>query len=93
MNDVTIDKILDIYNNEVSKNIRNKKKLYEFEKYKITYLHNIFDVLQSGNYHTFRYNIFLIKEPKYRIIMSQSIHDKIINHHISRYLLEPKLSK
>ena len=65
MDNVTIDKILDIYNNEISKRVKNKKKIYEFEKYKITYLQNIYDVLQSGNYHTFRYNIFLIREPKY----------------------------
>lgn len=38
MNDVTISKILKIYNEEVSKNVRNKKKINDFEKYKITYL-------------------------------------------------------
>ena len=56
-------------------------------------MQHIYDVLQSGNYNTFKYNIFLIKEPKYRIIMSQSIYDKIINHYIARYVLEPKLTK
>ena len=38
MDNVTIDKILDIYNNEISKRVKNKKKIHEFEKYKITYL-------------------------------------------------------
>lgn len=38
-----------------------------------------------------RYNIFLIKEPKYRIIMSQNINDKIINHLVAKYILFPAL--
>lgn len=70
MNDITISKILKIYNEEVSKNVRNKKKINDFEKYKITYLESIYNVLISNNYKTLRYNIFLIRDPKYRIIMS-----------------------
>ena len=93
MNDVTFDKVLNIYNNEISKKVKNKKKINEFEKYKITYLKSIYDVLIYGNYKPLRYNIFLIKEPKYRIIMSQGIYDKVINHYIARYVLESKLSK
>ena len=93
MNDVTFDKVLNIYNNEISKKVKNKKKINEFEKYKITYLKSIYDVLINDNYKPLRYNIFLIKEPKYRIIMSQGIYDKVINHYIARYVLESKLSK
>ena len=70
MNDVTLEKILKIYNEEISKNVKNKKKIEEFERYKITYLENIYDVLKSNNYRPLKYNIFLIKDPKYRIIMS-----------------------
>ena len=93
MNDVTISKILKIYNEEVSKNVKNKKKINDFEKYKITYLESIYNVLISNNYKPLRYNIFLIKDLKYRIIMSQGIYDKVINHYIARYVLEDKLSK
>lgn len=93
MIDVTLDKILKIYNEEVSKKVKNKKKINEFEKYKITYLESIYNVLTKGNYKPLRYNIFLIKEPKYRIIMSQGIYDKVINHYIAKYVLENKLSK
>ena len=93
MDNVTIDKILKIYNEEVSKKVKNKKKLNDFEKYKITYIRSIYDTLRSGNYIPHRYNIFLIKDPKYRIIMSQGIYDKIINHYITKYILEDKLSK
>ena len=39
------------------------------------------------------YNIFLIKDPKYRVIMSQNIYDKVINHYIAKYILDSKLSK
>lgn len=93
MNNVSMDKILKIYNEEVSKNVKNKKKINDFEKYKITYLSSIYGVLKSGDYTPLKYNIFLLKDPKYRVIMSQSIYDKIINHYIARYVLEEKLSK
>ena len=87
------NKILKIYNEEVSKNVRNKKKINDFEKYKITYLESIYNVLISNNYKPLRYNIFLIRDPKYRIIMSQGIYDKVINHYITKYALIPKLTK
>ena len=93
MNNVSMDKMLKIYNEEVSKNVKNKKKINDFEKYKITYLSSIYGVLKSGDYTPLKYNIFLIKDPKYRVIMSQSIYDKVINHYIARYVLEEKLSK
>ena len=93
MDNVKFSDILKIYNEEVSKRVKNKKKINDFEKFKITYLKSIYDVLVSGNYKPLRYNIFLIKEPKYRIIMSQGIYDKVINHYIARFVLESKLSK
>ena len=93
MDDITISKILNIYNQELVKKVRNKKKINDFEKYKITYIRSIYDTLKSGNYNYIKYNIFLIKEPKYRIIMSVGIYDKIINHYLTRYVLEPKLTK
>ena len=37
-------------------------------------------ILESKNYKPNKYNIFLIREPKIRLIMAQSITDKIINH-------------
>jgi len=93
MDNVKFSDVLKIYNEEISKRVKNKEKLEEFEKYKISYLISIYDVLRSGNYSGFKYNIFLIKEPKYRIIMSQSVYDKVINHFITRHVLEPKLTK
>jgi len=68
MNDVTIAKILD--NNEISKRVKNKKRINDFEKNKINYITSIYDNLRNDTYIPHKYNIFLIKEPKYRIIMS-----------------------
>jgi len=93
MNDVEFTDVLSIYNDEISKRVKNKKKINEFEKYKITYLKSIYEVLNPGTYNPLRYNIFLIKESKYRIIMSQTIYDKVINHYIAKYVLDKKLSK
>lgn len=60
----------------------------------IVQIHNM---LQSKKIIFDEYNIFLVKEPKYRVIMSQTIKDKLINHIVSREILlkvfEPKMLK
>ena len=89
---IVFDDILKIYDDEIRKRVKNKKRINEFEKYKITYLTNIYNTLKENTYAPHKYNIFLIRYPKYRIIMSQSIYDKIINHFVSKYILEPKLT-
>lgn len=35
----------------------------------------------------------IIRDPKYRIVMSLNISDKIVNHYLARYVLIPKLDK
>ena len=88
---VSYKDLLDIYENEISKCIKNKKKLYNFEKYKIQ---NITRALNKiNNFDKEEYNIFLIREPKERIIMSLNLVDKLINHYISRTVLIPKLER
>ena len=88
---VSYKDLLDIYENEISKNVKNKKKLYNFEKYKIQ---NITKALNKmHNFDKEKYNIFLIREPKERIVMSLNLVDKLINHYISRKILIPKLEK
>ena len=37
--------------------------------------------------HPGKYNIFFIKEPKLRLVMSQNMIDKLINHVVSKYFL------
>lgn len=79
---VSICDIEDIYR-EVRKNVRNKNKVYKFEDYYSLNISKIKAVFDGGKYDVGKYNIFLIREPKYRIIMSQNIFDKVINHVIA----------
>ena len=85
--------LLNIYESEISKNVKNKKKLVKFEINKVQNITNIIDMLNRGKIGHEHYNIFLIYEPKCRLIMSLSIKDKIINHFVTRYALEAKLTK
>lgn len=88
-----LETLLDLFEQEISKNVKNKHKVYMFEKNKFQNINHILEILKSGNYNGGRYNIFLIKEPKHRIVMALDISDKLINHFIARYVLEVKLSK
>lgn len=65
-----------IYEEEIRKNVKNKRKILEFEKNKFEYLVDIKRILERGDYKGEKYNIFLIYEPKVRVIMSQNIYDK-----------------
>ena len=82
-----------IYSDEIQKNVKNKKKLYRFELSSEEYFLSMKDELENDTYDGGKYNIFLIYRPKLRVIMSQSIYDKTINHYITRYVLVPKLEK
>lgn len=90
---VKVSDLLDIYEKEVSINTKNKRKIYNFERNKIENIYDIKSLIESGNYSINKYNIFTINKPKYRIIMSLNIKDKIINHYVTRYILIPKLEK
>ena len=79
--------IMDMYENIVSKNTKNKSKIELFDRLYSINIVKIKDILKSKSYIPSKYNIFLIKEPKVRIIMSQSIEDKIINHLVAKYFL------
>ena len=81
---VNLNILLDIYEKNLRKSIKNKPKLYLFERNKMM---NITD------YYIKHYNIFLIYEPKCRVVMSLNIDDKIINHYVNNYILQPKLEK
>ena len=73
----------------IRKNTKHREKLFRYEMF---YLSNIIQIkwlLEMKKYKHEPYNIFLIQEPKYRIIMSEQLKDKIINHLISNYVLSP----
>ena len=77
--------------NEVCRNTKNKRKVANYKQYKCIYLTRIYNTLKNKTYEVGPYNVFTIYEPKERIIVSQSIHDKIINHLVARYLLYPAI--
>ena len=86
--------MMDLYKKQVSANTKNKRKIYKLEEFYTANMIQVFRMLEDDNYEIGDYNIFIIRDPKYRIIMSQNINDKIINHVIANPLikvLEPSL--
>ena len=80
-----------VYEDYIVKGCNNNKKLYMFEKHKMLNISNICNRLID--YKVSMYNIFLIKYPKYRIVMSLGMYDKVINHYITLKYLIPNLTK
>lgn len=80
-----------VYEDYIVKGCNNNKKLYMFEKHKMLNISNICNRLID--YKVSMYNIFLIRHPKYRIIMSLNMYDKVINHYITLKYLIPNLTK
>lgn len=76
-----------MYDKRVKLNTKNKAKIEKFDQYYASNILRIKEILDSKNYIPGKYNLFLIKEPKVRLIMSQNIPDKIINHLVSEYFL------
>ena len=88
---VSINKIKDVYDG-IYKNTCHKAKLVRFELTKTSNIVKIYNTLNNKHYSHLKYNIFIIREPKYRIIMSELMYDKIVNHLISKYVLIQTLS-
>ncbi len=85
-----IAKIIDVFHT-IRLNTKHKDKIFVFELFFSCNIFSIYQILKEKNYLHRKYNIFLLKEPKYRIIMSESMTDKIINHMVSKYVLFPIL--
>lgn len=81
-----LDKVIEM-TKIVSKNTKNKYKINKFNDYYSCNIINIKNIIENKNYIPSKYNIFFIREPKLRIIMSQNVKDKIINHLVSKYFL------
>ena len=90
--EVVFNDVCDIYK-EIKRNTKNKKKIYKFEMFKMENLLSIYESLNNNTYKMDKYNIFLIKSPKYRVVMSLNIKDKIVNHLVTRKILIPKLER
>ena len=82
-----IRNIISMYNTRVKINTKNKMKIEKFDEYYVSNITLVKNILDSKNYKPGKYNIFIIKEPKVRLIMSLNIIDKIINHLVCEYLL------
>lgn len=82
--------ILNSYN-EVCKNTRNERRVANLKEYKSIYISRIYDILKNKQYTVGPYNKFIIYEPKERLIVSQNVQDKIVNHLVARYILYPAL--
>ena len=87
-NVVTFDNLMDAYK-IIRKNTHHKKKITRYEMFLNANLSSILDELRRKEYKHGDYHVFLIKDPKYRIIMSEELRDKVINHLISKYVLQP----
>lgn len=72
---------------KVCSKVRNKEKVDRFETYKAEHIINIKNRLKSLDKNLGKYNIFMITDPKCRIVMAQEIEDKILNHLIAEYVL------
>ena len=81
-----INNIIKMTDKVLSK-VKNKERKEKFYLYYSEHIINIKNRLENKNINLGKYNIFLITDPKCRVIMSQSIEDKIINHLIAEYLL------
>lgn len=80
---------------KIKKNTKHKNKVLKYEIFYLSNCATILKELKNKTYKHGKYNIFLIKEPKLRVIMSEQMNDKIVNHLVSYYILfpliEPKL--
>lgn len=81
-----LDNIINMTDKVLSK-VKNKERREKFYLYYSEHIINIKKRLESNDINLGKYNIFLITDPKCRVIMSQSIEDKVINHLIAEYLL------
>lgn len=87
-----LENIMKMYN-IVRKNTKNKRKIEKFDDFYTININYIKKILDNKCYIPGKYNIFLIKKPKIRLIMSQNIIDKIINHLCCKCILIPYIDK
>ncbi len=83
---VNYDMVLNTYYN-IRGNIRNKKKVIRFEILLNSNINYLVDSINNNTYKLSKYNIFIIHEKKYRVILSNNIFDKIYNHLVSNLIL------
>lgn len=77
--------------NKIKRNCKNKQAIYNYKLYLNENLYRVLELLYKREYRFSKYRIFMIRDPKFRIIMSENIPDKLVNHMVSKYILLPCL--
>lgn len=85
-----IEHITYIYE-QIEKKCKNKNKIYKWESIKDVLITRIYKDLTNYQYQCGKYHRFVIYEPKKRIIKSQEMYDKVVNHLVSEYILLPSI--
>lgn len=75
----------------IKQNCKNKKEVYHFALNLNQNIQEMIQKLDKDIYKFDKYRIFIIKEPKYRLIMSEKAEDKIVNHLVAKFILLPAL--
>lgn len=79
--------------NEICRNTKNKRKVNKFRDFKCLNIARIYGILKNRKYEVGPYIVFEITEPKPRTIVSQQMTDKLVNHLVSRHILQVALEK
>lgn len=77
----------------IKRTCKNRKEVFLFSLNLNTNIYYIYYVLKNKIYKPQAYKTFMIFEPKPRLVMSQTIVDKIVNHFVANYYLIPYLEK
>ena len=85
-----IENIIAVFN-EICRNTRNKRKVEKYKEFKCINVYEAYEILSTKSYKPGKPHVFTIYEPKERVIESQSMVDKLINHLVSRYILYPAI--
>jgi RNA-directed DNA polymerase len=85
---ITYDNIYNMWK-IIKRTCKNKREVFLFSLNLNTNIHYIYHMLKTKTYKPSQYRTFLIFEPKPRLVMSQTITDKIINHFVANYYLIP----
>lgn len=87
---LTIDNLYESWK-IVKRTCKNRKEVYYYSLNINSNLMDIYNKLKNRCYIPDKFRCFMIFEPKARLVMSQSIRDKIVNHFITNYYLIPYL--
>lgn len=73
----------------IKRTCKNRREVFMFSLNLNTNIYYIYHLLKNKIYKPSQYRTFMIFEPKPRLVMSQSITDKIVNHFVANYYLIP----